>query len=301
MKLDKAIQLFLGEHRTTTATSYTYPLKLMCEWVGAAKDIADIKPEHLLEYFQVVIKPRGYAPATEQKHVKTVKTFLNWCVRVELLEKSPAKVIKGKRLRTAIGREKAMTDAELAKLLDTLRFKPRDYALVLFLADTGCRRGGVVGLRMGDVDWQALTAQVTEKGDKERKVAFGEQCARAIQQWIAYRSAHYTITGVYVFTRDGEKMHANNVSLMIRRACKQAGIRTLSAHSLRHRKGHQLSDARISPTIGAIVLGHEDPQTTMDSYYRKDWDAAEKAFRELLTQPDQPAAPSPKIVNFNGD
>lgn len=300
MELGKAIELFLGEFIPTTRKSYTFPLRLMCGWVGEAKDLTAVKPEMLIEYFQVVIKPRSYADATHHKHVKTIKTFFNWCVKVKLLESSPASVIRNKRLRTAIGRDKAMTDEELLKLLEVVKHKPRDFALIMFLADTGCRRGGVVGLRMEDIDWSALTAKVTEKGNKERKVAFGDACSKAIRSWIAYRSQRYAITGVYVFTRHGEKMHANNVSLMIRRACKLAGIRVRSAHSLRHRKGHQLSDAGISPSVGAVVLGHEDPKITLEHYYRKDWDSAEKAFRLLTTDPEKPVEQSKKIIRFSG-
>lgn len=298
MELKKAIELFLGEFIPTTRTSYTYPLTLMRDWIGATKTLDAIQPAMLIEYLQVVVKPRNYAPATHHKHVKTIKTFFNWCVRMELISKSPAQVVKNKRLRTAIDREKAMTDAELQRLLDVVKHKPRDFALVMFLADTGCRRGGVAGLRLEDIDWSALTAKVTEKGSKERRVAFGEACAKAIQQWLVFRGERYKITGVYVFTRHGEKMHANNVSLMIRRACKIAGIRIRSAHSLRHRKGHQLSDAGISPSIGAIVLGHEDPKITLDHYYRRDWDGAERAFRQLLTDPEKPVEESVKIVRF---
>lgn len=300
MELEKTIELFLGEFIPTTRTSYTYPLRQMCGWIGASKDLAAVKPEMLIEYFQAVIKPRNYAPATHHKHVKTIKTFFNWCVKVGLLDKSPAAVIKNKRLHTAIGRDKAMTDDELLKLLEVVKHKPRDYALIMFLADTGCRRGGVVGLRLEDIDWGGMTAKVTEKGNKERKVAFGDACAKAIRSWLGFRSQRYKITGVYIFTRNGEKMHANNVSLMIRRSCKLAGVRVRSAHSLRHRKGHQLSDAGISPSVGAIVLGHEDPKITLEHYYRKDWDSAERAFRQLTTDPDAPVEKSKKIIRFSG-
>lgn len=82
----------------------------------------------------------------------------------------------------------------------------------------------------------------------------------------------------------------------VRRACKKAGIRTLSAHSLRHRKGYQISDENISPTIGAIMRGHEDPQTTMDSCYRKEWDAAERAFERLFTEPEKLTGQPSKVV-----
>lgn len=298
MELEQAIELFLGEHKASTREAYSQGLRPMMAWMGPKKDLTEVRPELLIEYFQMVVKKRGYAPATEQKHIKSVKVFFNWCIKLDLLITSPAKMVKGKRLSGAVDRHKAMTDEELVTLLDTLRFKPRDYALVMFLADTGCRRGGAVGLRMKDIDWNALVAVVTEKGEKTRKVAFGEKCAAALSSWLWYRSEHYTLKGEYIFTRDGLPMHASNISLMMRRACKVAGLRSLSSHSLRHRKGHQLADARVAPSIAATALGHDDPQITLKYYYPKDWESAEKALRGLMTNPEAAPVKSPKIIQF---
>lgn len=298
MNLGDAIALFLGEHIASTQHAYKQGLYSMRDHLGPARELADVRPELLIEYVQVVIRRRGYAAATEQKHIKSIKVFFNWCVSLGLIDKSPAKVVRGKRLSRAVDRSKAMTDEELHTLLESLRFKPRDFALILFLADTGCRRGGAAGLRLKDVDWEKLIAVVTEKGSKTRMVAFGEKCADAIVRWLAFRGEHRALKDTYIFSHDGHRMDANNVSLIIRRACKVAGVRVLSSHSLRHRKGHQLADARIAPSIAATALGHSDPMITLTYYYPGDWDSAERALRELKTDPDVAPESSPKVVRF---
>lgn len=298
MNLEKAVVLFLGEYKPSTRKAYRSALAPMTGWIGPARDLGEIKPELLVEFVQKRVNREGLAPATRQKHIKSIKTFFNWCVRLDLLEKSPARVIRGKKLPKAIDRHKAMNDQELETLLSSLRYKPRDYALILFLADTGCRRSGAAGLRLQDIDWEKMIAVVTEKGEKTRRVVFGEDCARAIRHWFAYRNEHHALKGVYIFTRDGLPMKPENVSLIIRRACKAAGVRVLSSHSLRHRKGHQLADARIAPSVAATALGHSDPMITLTYYYPHDWESAEKALRELITNPD--AETPSKIVSFNG-
>lgn len=297
MELGKAIELFLGEHKPTTRKSYTYPLRQMRDWIGPARQVSDIRPEHLIEYFQTQVKNGKYAPATEVKNEKTLKGFFNWCVRLEIIEKSPAKLLRASKVPRRISRDKAMPDDDLTKLLDHLRHKtvPRDFALVLFLADTGCRRGGAAGLRIQDVDFDGLIATVTEKGGEPRPVAFSEQCAKAILHWLAYRSAHYTIKGVFVFSKDGGPMDPVLISQEIRRSCRRVGIKVRSSHSLRHRKGHQFADARIAPSIAATALGHSSSHITVESYYPSDWDTAEKALRELMTV--NPT--NPKIVNIS--
>jgi len=299
MKLSQAVELFLGEHKLTTQRAYAHSLLPMRDWLGPARDLSDISSALLIEYFQKRIHNRGYALATIQKHTKGVKTFFNWCVRIGELDKSPAAAIRGRKLPRAIDRSKAMTDAELAAMLSAVVYKPRDYALLMFLADTGCRRGGAAGLQIKDLDLGAKQATVTEKGERERKVAFGDACATALVKWLAYRSAKHRIKGTYIFTSDGLQMNAENISLIIRRAAKTAGVRVLSSHSLRHRKGHQLADARIAPSIAATALGHSDVTITLTSYYPADWESAERALRELVTNPAA-LSDTPKIVRFGG-
>jgi integrase len=83
-----------------------------------------------------------------------------------------------------------------------------------------------------------------------------------------------------------------------KRAAKDAGVRVLSSHSLRHRKGHQFSDAGISVTTAATALGHSDPMITLTYYYPHDWATAKEALQNLATNTADLAAPSPKVVNF---
>lgn len=285
MQLQKAVTLFLGGYGPSTCQAYAGPLSHMRDWIGPTRLVGEITPAVLVEYFQNRVASRELSPATVQKHAKTIKTFFNWCVRLELIQRSPAFAIRARRPPRAISREKAMRDDELAAILGFLRhkFSPRDYALVLFLADTGCRRSGAANLRWQDMDLTTLTATVTEKGGNPRKVAFSEDCAKAIGKWLFFRSAKFRIRGTYIFSLNGLPMNPENVSLIIRRACKRAGVRVLSAHSLRHRKGHQFADARIAPSIAATALGHSDPLITVTYYYPSDWETAEAALRELMT------------------
>lgn len=295
MELGKAIELFLGDYKASTYNAYKPDLHKLRDWIGPARQVSDITPPMLVEYFQKSLGKKGYAVATVQKAAKTIKTFFNWCVRLDLIARSPAYAVRARKPSRRISREKAMNEDELEELLNFLRYKtnPRDFALVLFLADTGCRRGGAAGLRLKDIQWDKLLASVTEKGEQSRTVAFSEQCSKAMLRWITYRSEHFTVRGVYVFSQEGQPMNAEQISQNIRRACKKAGIRSLSAHSLRHRKGHQFADHRIAPSLAATYLGHANVLTTLEHYYPTDWESAERAGRELMT-----AAPEKKIVQF---
>lgn len=296
MDLKKAISLFQNNQRETTRQSYKYPLQYLMLYIGEARPVESIKPEHLIEYHHESLKPRNLAVATERKHLKTIKTLFNWLVQLDVIVKSPARILKVKRLPMYIERDKAMTDEELAALLDYTRYKPRDYALILFLADTGCRIGGAAGLKISDVDLVNRRGKVTEKGDKTRPVRFGPMCAAAIAKWLLARPHG---AGPYVFSRTADPIKADNISQMIRRTCVKVGIRVLSGHSLRHRKGHQFADQGTAITLAARYLGHSDPMVTAMHYYPADWESAEREGDKTLTAFDlQPREIKP-IINLD--
>jgi integrase len=174
-----------------------------------------------------------------------------------------------------------MTDEELGKLLEYTKWKPRQDALVRFIADTACRRGGAAGLRVQDIDFAESGAIVTEKGDKTRRVAYGETTKKALLTWL---SKHPRTAGEYVFSTRGQPITSEATAQLFRRCCNKAGIRSLGPHTLRRRKGFQFSDQGISATTAATALGHSDPAITMKHYYPHDWETARAALEALAIQ-----------------
>lgn len=290
--LDQAINLFLGEHKPTSAASYGYELRQMSDFVGGARPVEGITPALMIEYHQW-LRSKNYAPATLTKKIKSAKIFFSWCARLELVPRSPATALKQPRPPRAITRDKAMREDELSKILAAVEFKPRDTALILFLADTGVRRGAAAGMRIGDLDMRNRRAVVTGKGDKTRTVSFGWECDTALKKWLAKRN---NSQGDYVWHRYGAPMQAANVSRIVRRACEAAGVRSLGAHSLRHRKGHQFADARIAPSVAATALGHSDVVITLTHYYPSDEATAESEMQRLSYRPA-----GEKTIRFKSD
>lgn len=163
----------------------------------------------------------------------------------------------------------------------------RGLALVLYLADSGGRIGGAWSLQVNDLQLDSGTGTVTEKGDKSRTVAYGPAAVNALRMWLLIRKGDL---GDYVFSYRGNKLKESAIlGQFFRRLCIDAGIGSWGPHSLRHRKGFQLSDSGVSITIAAEALGHSSTGTT-EQYYPHDWDRAQKAIRDLSTQPEDEAS-----------
>lgn len=283
MKLFEALELFLGEKdNPSTRETYGHILSRFLNWLGD-KQPAEVESADILRYLQKV-KPR-LAEATLEKYKKTIRTFFYWLESIGEIEgRNPVKAVKQKRISNKVRKDKAIHEDELEKLLDFLQWHTRNYAIALFLAQTGCRAGGVSNLKIEDLHLEECYAWVTEKGDKTREVPFNNDCATAIRQWLIKR---LPTDNTYVFTTDkGTQMSSAIISQTIRRACIKVGIRSLGTHAFRHRVGHRFAEAGVAPTIAASVLGHSDPTITLNNYYPDSWHSAEAQIRNLIQTPN---------------
>lgn len=281
LSLLEAINLFLGEQIPTTRKSYFYNLRDLRAYLGDERPLDDITGEDMIRFSQHYRNKSGIkSPATYNKCVKTLRTFFNWAIKSNLMPPpSPAKAIKRLTTSQKVPRSKAMPHEAYLQLLDFCKWDKRAYALVLFLGDTGCRVGGAAGLRWADIQFTEEIALVTEKGKVERYVFFGHECAIALLRW--QQEQRLKRRGEYVFSRNGIGMLSDSLGQYFEKLCHRAGIGQWGPHSLRHRKGHQLADGKIAPTVAATVLGHADVNTTLNHYYPKDLSRAQDAVKEF--------------------
>lgn len=291
MHLKEAIRsfllLFAGSPHTYR--SYEQTLTRLAEALGNARPVIRITAVDLLE-FTAALDQSKLSKNTVYRHKKVIKRFFRWLhEEMEVIPENPARVIHQRRPSRYVRKDKAITEEELALILDYTKWDPLRHAIIRFLADTGCRAGGVATLTLDNLDIEKQMAEVTEKGDKTRPVWFGEECAVALDRWLKIRPEDQWWHN-YVFCHRHGPYTPNSISRVVRRACAAVGIRSLGSHSLRHRKGHQMADNRIPPSVAATALGHEDVGTTLRHYYPADYDRAEAVIRSLAgdeTKPDE--------------
>jgi site-specific recombinase XerD len=287
MKLSEAVELFINRPEIRPASKKTYgnDLNHMKGFIGADRPLDEILPVDLLRYSNYLNKKEDIrSPFTFNKHVKSLRTFFNWCVKAQIIEKSPAAVLRRKKLNESVPKSKAMPDSKLLKLLEYVRetprgWNPREEALIRFLADTGCRISGVASLTEENIDLKDRSAKLYEKGKVEPHVVrFGAECARAISAWLLMRKAD---KGKHVFSLDGHKMSNTNLGNYFRRLCVRAGIGSWGPHSLRHRMGHKAIE-KYPVSIVAKILG-DTVDVVIKHYLPHDDEAVQKAMLDMTT------------------
>jgi len=287
MKLHEAIELFVDrpEIRPETRNTYLKDLNQMQGFLGAERPVSEILPVDIMRYANHLNKQAAKKSAfTFNKHVKTMRTFFNWCVKAQIMEKSPASVLRRKSINESVPKSKAMPDSKLIKLLEYIKetprgWMPREEALVRFLADTGCRISGAASLTEENLDLKNRSAKLYEKGKVEpHTVRFGRECAHAITAWLLQRKAD---KGRYVFSSDGHQMSNDHLGQYFSRLADRAGIGSWGPHSLRHRMGHKAIE-KFPVSIVAKILG-DTVDVVIKHYLPQDDETVQKAMLDMTT------------------
>lgn len=293
--LGEVVEVFLDEYKATTRRTYSRDLGMMMRYIAADFEIDDISDFDVIRAIQTYEKrPSVNSVHTVNKFIKTVKRFFNWCVKLGLLDKSPAYSADYRRIADVSVDKKAMPqddfDLAVSYYQALSAVKPQKYralGLFLFLYDTGCRRGGVAGLQWSDVSFEpgGGIARVTEKSENEklnetREVWFGALTSSVLRQWQLVQKLSDDFD--YVFSSDGKPMTPPALGQYFARRCKEAGLsKAWRPHSLRHRFGFRMEENNVPDHVAAEALGHRNVNTYRKHYVRKDRTLAKRATRDL--------------------
>ncbi len=212
------------------------------------------------------------SPFTIAGRVQVLKRFFNWLVEEELLADNPARRIKRPNPRRMT--PKGITREDLLALLnategESLNAK-RDRAIIFFFADTGCRVGGLCGLRLGDVDLEARLAKLTEKGSKTRIIPFSEVTEKTLRGWLAVRPQGPSDALFVTLGRWGHPEAAfssRGVSQMLKRRADKAGIGgKVNPHSFRHAFARDFLLHGGDIGILSEIMGHSSILVTKSFY-----------------------------------
>lgn len=175
-------------------------------------------------------------------------------------------------------REKILTVSEEARLLeacDSHPYRSHLKALLIFLIDTGCRKGEALKLCWRSVSFETRVINIeatTTKTLRSRQVVMTKRVARELTT-LHEASTQDANANVFRVT--------NNVRKSFASACKIAGIKHggidgLTLHSLRHTAATRLVQSGMNPQLAGRLLGHSQPQTTY-RYLSADIEMAKEA------------------------
>lgn len=143
----------------------------------------------------------------------------------------------------------------------------RDRAMLETLYATGLRVSELVGLKLGQLSFDAGVVRVLGKGSKERLVPLGEEAVAWLTRYLATARSELAGGGksdaVFITARRGP-LTRQAFWQLIKRYGPKAGIAasSLSPHTLRHAFATHLINHGADLRIVQLLLGHSDITTT---------------------------------------
>lgn len=277
--LEEAINLYLMEDRSDfTNTNYRRVLSRLLKAFGNERTLESIRYADVLKYAASL--KEGVIPSTLHNYVQVIKTFFKWCADSDHILKSPCRNLKVRKPHSSTNGGKAIPPDVLVKMLNRVQKKPRNFALLLFMIDTGCRVGGISSLKLSRLDLDEGTAVLEEKGNPNAVVFFGIETANALRQWIARRP---NCDHDYVFTnpRKGHQpLNRRGISKLISKLAFRVSKEHYTAHGIRHAVANAWAQKGMLATETQHKLGHASAKTTIDHYYPEAKDAVKHLSRK---------------------
>lgn len=208
--------------------------------------------------------PGGLSAESVRAHVRGLRRFFHWAEQEYGITNPMTGIRLSPRRR---GEPKAITMDDLARLMDVTgndQMGLRDRAILAFLADTGCRAGGLITLTPDHLNIDAGQALLTEKGEKMRPVPFTRQTGALLQRWMNVRPVEATTVFCGLSnTHYGRPLAHAGLYQILERLKIKAGVKgRVNPHSFRHAYAREMLKNGCDLASLSQLMGHGSVQVT---------------------------------------
>lgn len=250
-----------------TVEAYQRDLAQFAGYLKAEYELEDLTQveKQMVKSYIVRMKEEGLVNRSINRKISTLRTFYKYCLRENLMEKSPMTGIKALKLPKTLVKFVSEGDINKVSFGDEADFPTcRDRLLFELLYQTGMRQAELRGLQDGDVDRSGMLLKVHGKRNKDRFVPLSREMVNMIAQYQTLRDATFPTKADNLMLNDrGEALTPSFVYNKVHHMLE--GVTTLkqkSPHVLRHTFATHLLDEGASLVAIQKLLGHEDLATT---------------------------------------
>ena len=244
--LESFIAQRLSQNRSVGEISRLLRREIGRAWGG--RSIHQISKRDVIDVVSA-IEQRG-APAAANKALKSIKTFLNWCVGRAVLDRSPA---EGVPLPTKeIARDRVLEDSELGRVILAARQIGEPYGgIVELLALTGQRREEVAQMRLEELEFAQRIWTIPKSRTKNAKAHVVHLSKQSLTVVKLTNSR-----GPYVFSVLGTKPF-QEFSKAKRELDRLSGVTGWRLHDLRRTCVSGMARLGIAPHVADKILNHQ--------------------------------------------
>ncbi len=268
MQLDDALDLYFQYLRVEkgvsndTIKSYYYDLKKFFI-VLKKQDTNDFLSTDISDFMRIQNK-EFLSTSTIYRRLSSTKNFYNFLEKERIINIKPQKIETPKSIKKL---PLAISIEEVEKLLGAPNIEKeeglRDKAMLEVMYSSGLRVSELLSLKLSQVNFEKGIIHVVGKGNKERKVPFGEYAGDYLKQYIDVRKKHHRACQNLFINRYGKSLSRQYFFKQIKKYAEQVGIKeNISPHTLRHCFATHMLENGADLRAVQEMLGHVNIATT---------------------------------------
>ncbi|MFU0833378.1 MAG: Integrase [Oscillospiraceae bacterium] len=282
MKLSDFVEIYLSDMKprlrgsTLDGKRFLFD-KLIIPYFGK-KPLCAISAADVRQW-QATLMEAEYKPGKRysQTYLKTVNNQLtalfNYAVKFYGLKENPC------HKAGSMGKKHAeemhfWTVEEYKQFREAIKDKPRSYMAFQVLYYTGMRIGELMALTKADINLETNTISISKTYSRRngqdiitppktpksnRVIAIPPFLCDELKAYIATLYGLQDNDRIFPFTK-------HFLEHEMKRGCKKSGVKKIRLHDLRHSHASLLIEMGFSPLLIADRLGHENVETTLNTY-----------------------------------
>jgi integrase/recombinase XerD len=234
-----------------------------------SKDVVSMT-EADLELFSNELHQQSRSANSVARSIASLRGWFRFLVEEGYLKSDPSARLKGGRRGRTL--PKPLAERDIVHLIDsvgaTTPIDLRDRALLELLYDTGARVSEVVGITLGDLDFDEELILLTGKGSKQRLVPMGSMLVTALRAYLDNGGRTSLLfgknsSGLFLNSRGGT-LSRQGIDLVIDKRALAAGLdrSRISAHVFRHSCATHMLSHGADIRVVQELLGHASISTT---------------------------------------
>jgi integrase/recombinase XerD len=237
----KAIAGFIQKQESDHTKKSYYADLLSLFDMFPISDLRRFERNHII-VFKNALKTR-YSTATTARRISTVRSFFQWLLELELIDRDPSILVKPPKQDSLEGKTPGLSDAEVRTILSIPK-NVRDQTILEILLHTAVRNAELRHLRVKNITTEGAhhIMAVRGKGNKVRRIPLQSRVVFALAAYAEAYPKKFSNPDAFLFTpmrnnRTREKDKAlSDVGLLgiFKKYAKKAGVKNrVCVHSTR--------------------------------------------------------------------
>lgn len=163
-----------------------------------------------------------------------------------------------------------LTPDEISKVLSNvektapIKFKNRDLCIMKLGFSTGLRASALIGIDIDDIDFKHNQIRITEKGDYDNYVIFGDNLKAQLVAWIEDREKYFPKcnSNALFVSSFNQRISDDMVAVILKQYSKGVTDKHVTPHVMRHSCATNLYEATGDIYLCAKQLNHKQVSTT---------------------------------------